>query len=54
MGLWKWIVDSWRQGRLRDEEAEKNAAIDKLLRERDHLYREQSRDPRLPPRGDRG
>ena len=54
MGLWRRIVGSWRQAKLRDQQAEKDAAIDKLLRERDHQYREQGRDPRLPPRGDRG
>ncbi len=54
MGLWKRIRESWRQAKLRDEEAEKQAAIDRYMRDRDGLQREQGRGVRLPPRGDRG
>jgi len=54
MGLWKRLRESWRQAKLRGEEAEKQAAIDRLMRDRDQAQREQTRSPRLPPRGDRG
>jgi hypothetical protein len=54
MGLWKRIRDSMRQGKERDQEVEREAAIDRMLKEQDRLHREQGRSPRLPPRGDRG
>jgi len=54
MGLWKRMVEAWRQGKAKDEEADKQAALDRLLKDQDRLHRESGRDPRLPPRGDRG
>jgi hypothetical protein len=54
MGLWKRIADVWKQTKARDEQDEREAAIDRYLKDRDHQYREQGREPRLPPRGDRG
>jgi hypothetical protein len=54
MGLWQRIKGSWKAGKLRDEEAEKQAALDRLMKDRDRYAREQTRSPRLPPRGDRG
>jgi hypothetical protein len=54
MGLWSRIKESWRQAKERDEEAERNAALDRYMKDRDRYEREQTRSPRLPPRGDRG
>ena len=54
MGLWKKIRDSWRESKERDEEAEKQAVIDKHMRELERQQLQQGQSPRLPPRGDRG
>lgn len=54
MGLWNRIRERWRRGKERDEEFERKVAIDQYLKERDRYQREQTRSPRLPPRGDRG
>lgn len=54
MGLWKRLKGAWDEGKRRDEEAEKQAALDRLAKEHDRYHREQTRSPRLPPRGDRG
>ena len=54
MGLWARIRNSWRSSKERDEEAEKQAIIDKHMRELERQQREQGRSARLPPRGDRG
>ena len=54
MGLWRRLVDSWRKAKARDEEVDKQAAIDRMLKDQDRLHCESGRDPRLPPRGDRG
>jgi hypothetical protein len=54
MGLWKRIRDSWRESKERDEEAEKQAILDRHMRDLEHVQRDQTRGVRLPPRGDRG
>jgi hypothetical protein len=54
MGLWKKIRDSWREAKERDEEVEKQAIIDRHMRDVERQQHEQGRSPRLPPRGDRG
>ena len=54
MGLLKRIVDSWRAAKEREQELNRQAAIDDYLKDRDRYEREQPRSPRLPPRGDRG
>ena len=54
MGLWKWMREQWRAGKERDEEVEKQAIIDRHMRTLERQQLEQTRSPRLPPRGDRG
>jgi hypothetical protein len=54
MGLWKKIRDSWSQSKERDEEAEKQAVIDRHMRDLERAQQQQGQSPRLPPRGDRG
>ena len=54
MGLWSRFRDWMREGKERDAEEEKQAAIERHLKDRDRYAREQTRSPRLPPRGDRG
>jgi hypothetical protein len=54
MGLWKKIRDSWGQSKERDEAAEKQAIIDRHMRELERVQQQQGQSPRLPPRGDRG
>jgi hypothetical protein len=54
MGLWKRIRDSWRESKEHDEEAEKQAIVDKHMRELERVQQQQAQSPRLPPRWDRG
>ena len=54
MGIWKRIRDSWRASKERDEEVEKQAIIDRHMRDLERQQVDQTRSPRLPPRGDRG
>jgi len=54
MGLWKKIRDSWRTSKERDQEAEKQAIIDRHMRDLERVQLQQASSPRLPPRGDRG
>jgi hypothetical protein len=54
MGLWKRITQSWRESKERDEEVEKQAVIDRHMRDLERQQRDQTRGTRLPPRGDRG
>jgi hypothetical protein len=54
MGLWKKMRDSWRSSRERDEEVEKQAIIDRHMRDLERQQQQQGTSPRLPPRGDRG
>jgi hypothetical protein len=54
MGLWKRLRESWRQAKERDEEAEKQAVIERHMRNLERAQHDQTRGTRLPPRGDRG
>ena len=54
MGLWSRIKKSWQDSKQHDEEVEKQAVIDRHMRDLERQQREQTRSPRLPPRGDRG
>jgi len=54
MGLWSKIRHSWRESKERDEVAEKQAIIDKHMRDLERIQQQQGQSPRLPPRGDRG
>jgi hypothetical protein len=54
MGLWKKIRDSWRASKERDDEAEKQAIVERHMKDLERAQREQGTSPRLPPRGDRG
>ena len=54
MGLWKRIRDSWRQAKERDEEIEKQAIVDRHMRDLERQQQQQTHSPRLPPRCDRG
>jgi hypothetical protein len=54
MGLWKRIRDWWGESQERDEALEKQAIIDKHMRELERAQLQQGQSPRLPPRGDRG
>jgi hypothetical protein len=54
MGFWKKIRDSWRESKERDDEAEKQAIVERHMKDLERAQQEQGRSPRLPPRGDRG
>ncbi len=54
MGLWTKIRDWWGESKERDSALEKQAIIDKHMRELERAQLQQGQSPRLPPRGDRG
>jgi hypothetical protein len=54
MGLWSRFRDWMREGKERDAEVDKQAAIERHMKDLERAQREQTRSPRLPPRGDRG
>jgi hypothetical protein len=54
MGLWTRMKRSWQGAKQHDEEVEKQAVIDRHMRDLERQQQDQSRGVRLPPRGDRG
>jgi len=54
MGLWNKMRGWWSESKERDEATEKQAIIDRHMRELERAQLQQGQSPRLPPRGDRG
>ena len=49
MGLWAKIRNWWGESKERDEELEKQAIIDKHMRELERSQLQQGQSPRIPP-----